>query len=532
MHKYIRCNSCSSVTEFSEETFNCKECNSDNINVIESETDLLNEANELITRNEMSFLFDYRETVDKENFLLTNVILIKNLNNDTIIDKVVIDSGHNERIKLLEFKGDILEIKSSNNIGYITKVLEAHQNNDVISFNIMAKNHKNISNFENLLDDFNKNYYHMNKDKNNVYNDMILRAIYYYFEVTDVSLFYDSVNEVKYNKIFTLHNFLNSPLFKDQINTKLTMTSIYERLSNVINVTKLIDDFLYSIENEIDLFESLYSKANYGNIKNLDENIFPAASEIIRNRKDKAVFLKRVNPNLLSVLYFKLLKEKMFIKTIELLVLINEEDEEDIKMYTLSYNGQGYILADFHLGIDASLIFESVEDAKKYIYNTKEKNYIMTLYNVDNFEMTKIYKNNKDLLTNLIGDIEINKDIINESFSILNEASTGNKNKRNEIQTLILNVMNNLDKDGSNKAKYKTFYDEMNDEEFMRYIKRFVNSDENFYIEVLPNKSEAKIEDIQKALNVLKVPMNEFIYYQHDGNKDDPLRTRYEVPVG
>lgn len=132
--------------------------------------------------------------------------------------------------------------------------------------------------------------------------------------------------------------------------------------------------------------------------------------------------------------------------------------------------------------------------------------------------------------------MEFNENTLNETIlepeSILNEAVSDNKKKRQEIQNKILDVISSLDKDQSNMRNYKSFYDEMNDEEFMRYIKRFINSDENFYIEVLPNKSEADINQIQEALDKLEVPMNEFVYYRHDGNKEDPLRTRYKVPVG
>jgi hypothetical protein len=58
------------------------------------------------------------------------------------------------------------------------------------------------------------------------------------------------------------------------------------------------------------------------------------------------------------------------------------------------------------------------------------------------------------------------------------------------------------------------------------------NDEENFYLEILPNKNEPTLEQIKKALDILKVPADEYVYMRHDGKKDNPVRTAYKVPVG
>ena len=118
---------------------------------------------------------------------------------------------------------------------------------------------------------------------------------------------------------------------------------------------------------------------------------------------------------------------------------------------------------------------------------------------------------------------EENKLILSEAFSTT---------KRHKIENMIYETFNRLDKTGANTQKYKEFFKAMKDKDFDNWIKEFIRKPKaNFYLEVLPNKNAPTIKDAVDALDYLKVPTEEFVYYRHDGHKDDPIRTRYKVPV-
>jgi len=105
--------------------------------------------------------------------------------------------------------------------------------------------------------------------------------------------------------------------------------------------------------------------------------------------------------------------------------------------------------------------------------------------------------------------------------------------KRKKIETMIINTMNLMDKTGSNGNKYKVFFKSMNDDQFSKWAKNFLKDDEeNFYMEILPYKNEPKLKDLIEAGEYLDVPLDEYIYYRDNGNMDNPIRSKYKVPVG
>jgi hypothetical protein len=120
--------------------------------------------------------------------------------------------------------------------------------------------------------------------------------------------------------------------------------------------------------------------------------------------------------------------------------------------------------------------------------------------------------------------------ITEEEPLVLNEAI--NANKRKQIEEKIYKTFDLLDKTGANTQKYKTLFKSMSDDKFDKYIKEFLADDKkNFYLEVLPNKNCPRIKDCKEALDYLKVPAEEYIYYRQDGHEKDPIRSRYKVPV-
>jgi len=107
------------------------------------------------------------------------------------------------------------------------------------------------------------------------------------------------------------------------------------------------------------------------------------------------------------------------------------------------------------------------------------------------------------------------------------------KEKRKKIEELVLNTMSLIDKTKSNTEKYEKFFKSMNDEQFSKWINKFIKDpDENFYMELLPYKNEPVLQDLVNAGKYLNCPLDEYIYLRHDGNKDNPIRSAQKVPVG
>jgi len=125
--------------------------------------------------------------------------------------------------------------------------------------------------------------------------------------------------------------------------------------------------------------------------------------------------------------------------------------------------------------------------------------------------------------------------ILNNSL-ILKKDVWGNEYmnaKRKKTEELLLNTFSIIDKSGLNTEKYKEIFKNMSDEDFEKYMKKLKSdSDENFYMEILPYKNEPLLKDIIEAADYLKIPLNEYVYYRNDDYKDNPIRSKYPVPVG
>lgn len=156
----------------------------------------------------------------------------------------------------------------------------------------------------------------------------------------------------------------------------------------------------------------------------------------------------------------------------------------------------------------------------------------------------KIYKKvaNREYFMTIDPRQKISEKCIGETFDIMELLGESKKEvlteapkskKRQEIETLIYNFFNIIDVTGMNTKKYKEMFDGMTDEQFNKYMKKFLYDDnQNFYLEILPNKNEPNLKQIKKCADLLKIPLDEYVYYRHDGDKDNPVRTSYRVPVG
>ena len=107
------------------------------------------------------------------------------------------------------------------------------------------------------------------------------------------------------------------------------------------------------------------------------------------------------------------------------------------------------------------------------------------------------------------------------------------RDKRKRIEQIVLDVMGKLDRSGENTVRYKKLMDSMNDAQFETWMKKFAtDEDTHFYLAVLPYKNEPTLDDVEAAAKVTGTQLHQYVYFRHDGAKDNPVRTAVKVPVG
>ena len=101
--------------------------------------------------------------------------------------------------------------------------------------------------------------------------------------------------------------------------------------------------------------------------------------------------------------------------------------------------------------------------------------------------------------------------------------------KRKESEALIYQVMDDLDKTGTNSEFYKNLFANMSDEEWLKFISR----DLPFRFQIRLFKIEPSMSDIQKALKTLGVPMIETITlpYLYTNSKGEPVEGREAMVI-
>ena len=95
--------------------------------------------------------------------------------------------------------------------------------------------------------------------------------------------------------------------------------------------------------------------------------------------------------------------------------------------------------------------------------------------------------------------------------------------QRKEVEALVYEVMDALDSTRSNSDHYKEMFAKMSDDQFFK----FISKDHPFKFYTRPFEIEPKIEDAEKALNILKVPLMEKIYlpYMYTDKNGHPVST-------
>ena len=102
------------------------------------------------------------------------------------------------------------------------------------------------------------------------------------------------------------------------------------------------------------------------------------------------------------------------------------------------------------------------------------------------------------------------------------------------METLIYSVFDALDPSKTNSTKYKTMFSKMSDAQFDAYFKKLFSND-NLYLllDVVDFEHSTSFENIQKAADILKVPLMEYVAMPFvNMDKDNPVTTKHKVIVG
>lgn len=109
--------------------------------------------------------------------------------------------------------------------------------------------------------------------------------------------------------------------------------------------------------------------------------------------------------------------------------------------------------------------------------------------------------------------------------------------KRKEIEKLIDDVMLAIDPTGTNAKKYRNKFQTMSNGDFEKWIDAFLSdAKSNFRIDIEEfgdGSRSLKFENVQKAADVLKEPLFEYVYLPHvSSDHNRPVRTKMPVLVG
>lgn len=106
--------------------------------------------------------------------------------------------------------------------------------------------------------------------------------------------------------------------------------------------------------------------------------------------------------------------------------------------------------------------------------------------------------------------------------------------KREEMENLIYDFFSAFDKTETNTNHYKILFQKMSDNEFDRYFKAFFANDKAYLVlNVADYENNIKLEDIERAAKVLKIPLFENVYLPHISmDKSRVVCTKEPVPVG
>lgn len=87
---------------------------------------------------------------------------------------------------------------------------------------------------------------------------------------------------------------------------------------------------------------------------------------------------------------------------------------------------------------------------------------------------------------------------------------------RKEVEEIIYTCYDKLDPTGRNTEKMRNTFENMDDNEFAKFMKDFLDSkDDNFVFDLTEYENELNMDNIEKAAKFLKVPLMEYVYMPH-----------------
>lgn len=417
----------------------------------------------------------------------------------------------------------------------------------------------------------------------------VIRGLLTVLKENDINLFEDDFNEYFVSKSWLLNSPLLERILIEDINLinptiDPTNKTYKQKLINVINdnFNEYVINSVKNYNTKEEIFNIVFNYYNESVVSSLGKNDIDNDLKFdINNINNVFEFTHigaKISPlseflQLLSLfIYMKNINDLGKEGSIKLICSyptekINEKlsINEHIKKYSKIYIyiedkiNDKYTLYDYEseevenensLKVNERIFHSHDYTTKKEMKEKYEGRTIITINDIDEEIAKNIFDTDFNNISPLIEylftnpnndqDIYVTNNVFDEEFideekaKELNEAASDIKDIRKSIMDKISKVYKNLDKSGENLNRIKSYWDSMSDDKFIREMKRFANDDEkNFTLEVLPNKNEPTLEDIKKALKSINVPENEYVYFRHlEGAEDNPIRTRYPVPVG
>ena len=542
MNRYIKCNDCGNIDKYTNNVLECNLCSSNNIKEFNSDYKL--EESSFINKESLAY---YPNLKDKpiNKFGSKPKLLINFIydDHDSLYNTFITDVGEKEDYRSnyginVEEVDSVLNIKPELiDVTYNSKLRDINPEFKVESY-ILDYNKKSIkeefSNISNKLIESNSITFDSNKNYNKLKEFIITRTILSICESLGSSLIEGNPN--KY--LVGIDYLTNSPLLEE---FKIKDNLISNHPSYVINshietegihivkqMEKVIEDKqLKNLLNVIQYFKNNEDYLNYGNY---------SFTKLLWN----PYFNKEsmINITINSLLIFSLSKLIGF-NNMKLLIMLDGDGSfdnvSDFRLIPFYLNSDNDVTAIDITQESCILIFETPMEFINTMSKKFSKEFVITIddlpdnfYRISNNEFDS--EDSKEILTYILSDSKPKP--FSESI-MLTEDTDLIKKKRENIEKLIYKVFSTLDTTGLNTSKYKNKYSKLSDEKFFKEMRDLVNNkDNNFYLEILPNKNEPNLRDIKAALKVLNIPENEYVYYRHDGSKDNPIRTRYKVPVG
>lgn len=106
--------------------------------------------------------------------------------------------------------------------------------------------------------------------------------------------------------------------------------------------------------------------------------------------------------------------------------------------------------------------------------------------------------------------------------------------KRKKMEKLIYDTFSALDPTKANTEKYQQMFSKMSNVQFDEFFKKLFSSEDNYLIlDIADYERNLDMDKVNAAANLLKIPLYEKINMPYlDNNKENPIQSMYEVPVG